>query len=96
MNEYTTNQPIGSTKSNEPIFGGNPVCPDCFPCLPCDKCAKHYKMKNTIKTIAELAEKTGILKENTRIAEAILEADFSPEIKQKLCVIITSNHPTRE
>ncbi len=42
MNEYTTNQPIGSTKSNEPILGGNPVCPDC---LPYDKCAKHSSNK---------------------------------------------------
>mgnify|MGYP001571901982 CR=1 FL=1 len=36
MNEYKTNQPIGST------VGNNPICPDC---LPYDKCAKHPSNK---------------------------------------------------
>jgi hypothetical protein len=40
MNQYTTNQPIGST------VGNNPVCPNC---LPYDKCELHADKLNPPK-----------------------------------------------
>lgn len=45
----TINQPIGGTVSNEPIFGGNPVCPNC---LPYEKCGKHNdKLNGALTTL---------------------------------------------
>ena len=40
--------------------------------------------------ISELAEQAGIIKENNRIAKAILEGGFSPEIMEKLYKIISA------